>query len=203
MTEAEWLACADPQKVLDFLRNKASDRKLRLFACACCRRIWHLLSDLRSRKAVDVMERYADGLADEGVLLRARSVAQAAYDDSLDKWAHRLAHHATEPAAIDAARKCAFHRGPRKWHGAVLALLVRDLFGNPFRSVVLNAAWLTPDVLTLAGHIYCDGAFEEMTELADALEEAGCDDAQVLAHCRQPVEHVRGCWVVDLLLGKC
>jgi hypothetical protein len=202
MTEREWLECTDPQKVLDFLRSKASDRKLRLFACAYCRCIWHLLSDLRSRKAVDAMERYADGLADEAVLVRARSVAQAAYDDSLDKWAHRLAHHATEPAAIDAAWKCAFHRGPRKWHGAVLALLIRDLFGNPFRCVVLNAAWLTPDVLTLAGHIYCDRAFEQMTELADTLEEAGCDNVEILSHCRGPGPHARGCFVVDAVLGK-
>ena len=62
VTEAEWLACTDPQPMLEYLRGKASDRKLRLFACACCRRLWHLMNDKRSRDAADVAEEYADGL---------------------------------------------------------------------------------------------------------------------------------------------
>ena len=60
MTEAEWVACTDPVPMLDFLRDRASDRKLRLFACACCRRIWHLLGDEGSRRVVVVAERRAD-----------------------------------------------------------------------------------------------------------------------------------------------
>jgi hypothetical protein len=78
MTEAEWLACADPTPMLEFLRGKASDRKLRLFACACCRKVWHLLTDERSRKAVDVAERYADGVADEDERFNAWEAAQEA-----------------------------------------------------------------------------------------------------------------------------
>jgi subtilisin family serine protease len=62
MIEAEWLACADPQVMLEFLRGKASDRKLRLFACACCRRVLHLVSEPSLRDAVEVTERYQDGL---------------------------------------------------------------------------------------------------------------------------------------------
>jgi hypothetical protein len=68
VTEAEWLACTDPQKMLAFLRegDRAGDRKLRLFACACLRRTWHLLADECSRRAVEVAERYAAGEATRG-----------------------------------------------------------------------------------------------------------------------------------------
>ncbi|MBN9120631.1 MAG: hypothetical protein J0I06_16010 [Planctomycetes bacterium] len=81
--------------------------------------------------------------------------------------------------------------------------LIREVFGNPFRRVKVNRAWLTSDVLTLARGIYDERAFDRMPVLADALQDAGCNNDDVLAHCREPARpHVRGCWVVDLLLGK-
>jgi hypothetical protein len=79
---------------------------------------------------------------------------------------------------------------------------VRDIFGNPFRPVAVDPSWLTETVVALAEGIYQERAFDRMPILADALEDAGCDDADVLNHCRQPGEHVRGCWVVDLLTGR-
>ncbi len=82
------------------------------------------------------------------------------------------------------------------------AELLRDIFGNPFRSVEFHLEWFTSDVLALARGIYADRAFDRMPILADALQDAGCDDADILNHCREPREHARGCWVVDLLLGK-
>jgi hypothetical protein len=80
--------------------------------------------------------------------------------------------------------------------------LLRDVFGNPFRPVSLDRARLTSDVVALARGIYDERAFDRMPILADALQDAGCTNEDVLAHCREPGEHVRGCWVVDLVLGK-
>jgi len=79
---------------------------------------------------------------------------------------------------------------------------LRDIFGNPFLPVVFDPSWLTPTVVALANSIYVDRAFDRMPILADALEEAGCDNADILLHCRGDGPHVRGCWVVDAVLGK-
>jgi hypothetical protein len=78
----------------------------------------------------------------------------------------------------------------------------RDVAGNPFRPVVADPAWLTPTVVAFAESLYEARAFDRLPILADALEEAGCTSADLLLHCRQPGEHVRGCWAVDLVLGK-
>ncbi|WP_227254425.1 hypothetical protein [Frigoriglobus tundricola] len=85
---------------------------------------------------------------------------------------------------------------------AAQADLLRDIFGNPFRSAELQVEWLTSDVLALARGIYADRAFDRMPILTDALQDAGCDDADLLDHCREPGAHVRGCWAVDRLLGR-
>ena len=116
-------------------------------------------------------------------------------------------------AAAQAARAAAgaanYGTGQGEWGGPTWnaeqgsqADLLRDIFGNPFRPVTLNPAWRTGNVTALAQSIYDDRAFDRMPILADALEDAGCDNADILNHCRQPGEHVRGCWVVDLVLGK-
>jgi hypothetical protein len=80
--------------------------------------------------------------------------------------------------------------------------LLREIFGNPFRPVTVNPSWLTSNVTGIAQAIYDERDFEDLPVLGDALEDAGCDNADILNHCRQPGEHVRGCWVVDLILGK-
>lgn len=82
------------------------------------------------------------------------------------------------------------------------ANLVRDIFGNPFQPVAADLAWLTSTVVSLATAIYDDRAFDRLPILADAREDAGCTQEEVLNHCRQPGVHVRGCWVLDLVLGK-
>jgi hypothetical protein len=217
MTEAEWLACADPRPMLGHLRGRVSARKLRLLTCACCRRVWDLLGDERSRQAVEVAERFTDGAADAEELRAAQRGAQAAY---------RLAARRHGPTAFrlwlaaclaaDAtARRATFDPAKEFFRGAAdrkeraerkaRAALCRDLFGNPFRPVALDRRWLTGGdgaARKLARVIYAERRFGDLSVLADALEDAGCADAAVLAHCRGPGEHVRGCWVVDLLLGK-
>jgi hypothetical protein len=80
--------------------------------------------------------------------------------------------------------------------------LLRDVFGNPFRSVTLDPSWRSPTTTSLANVIYAERRFDDMPVLADALEEAGCTNDDILDHCRGPGPHVRGCWVVDLILGK-
>ena len=82
------------------------------------------------------------------------------------------------------------------------SVIIRDIFGNPFRAVTFDPTWRTLSVVRLAQTIYDERAFDKMPELADALERAGCRDEAILNHCREPGEHVRGCWVVDLVLGK-
>ena len=83
-----------------------------------------------------------------------------------------------------------------------LLCILRDLFGNPFRPVNTDPVWLTSTVVALASGIYADRAFDRLPILADALQDAGCENTDILDHCRSEGPHVRGCWVVDLLLGK-
>jgi hypothetical protein len=82
------------------------------------------------------------------------------------------------------------------------AVLLRDIFGNPFRPITLDLSLLTPTLVQLAQAIYDNRAFNRLPELADTLHDAGCDNEEILNHCRGQGPHVRGCWVVDLLLGK-
>jgi len=94
------------------------------------------------------------------------------------------------------------YRSPSLKDAKLEADCIRDVFGNPFRSITIEPSWLTSTVVVLAGSIYDERAFDQMPILADALQDAGCDNENILNHCRQPGGHVRGCWVVDLLLGK-
>jgi hypothetical protein len=85
---------------------------------------------------------------------------------------------------------------------AALTTLLRDIFGNPFRPVTGDPFSLTLTVRTLAEGIYADHGFDRLPILADALQDGGCVNADILTHCRGDGPHVRGCWVVDLVLGK-
>ncbi len=205
MTEQEWLACTNPRMMLVFLRNRASDRKLRLLACGACRSVWRLLSKA-SRRAVEFGEMLADGPVDETrrqAVLRGAIAAVCRFEGTAGECF----------MAADIAYRVAMNDG---WYAAEWTLgnwpslpdnlaLVRDTIGNPFCTTSINPAWLTWNdgtVVKLVQGIYDDRAFDRLPILADALEEAGCDNSDILAHCRGPGPHVRGCWIVDLLLGK-
>jgi hypothetical protein len=207
--EGEWLACNDPTVLVSCVGRGAAERMQRLFACACCRRYWHMFPDRRSRAAVEAAERFADGLATGRELARAcdGAAAVAGATGTLTDWTW-LAVEAADPgpSAVRVVHRFRLGLGGasnplRAW----MVSLVRDVFGNPFRTPHLDPAWLTWEggtVRKLAEGIYQDQAFDRLPILADALEEAGCADEQVLAHCRGGGPHVRGCWVLDLLLGR-
>ncbi len=199
-TGTMWVECGNPALMLDHLRGKVSGRKLRLFAVACCRRVQHLLVDERSQDAVEVAERFAEGTAAVGDLeaaaKRMRKVGKLrGYYGPVAAWA-------VVPSAEDAARYAAWNAFvDRDDEISVQADLLRCIFPNPFRTVPADSRWLTSTVLCLARGIYEDRAFDRMPILGDALEDAGCADVDVLAHCRRAGPHALGCWVVDLVLG--
>jgi hypothetical protein len=210
MTEQEWWQAADPNPMLHLLWGKASDRKFRLFSVACCRRIWHLFTDERSKKAVEVVERFADGVTDEAALKEAREAAWTARDIYPSRAARAAVAAASNSrqTAWAAGRAVKVHGGEQKWAAEMQAQasLIRDLLGPlPFRPITINPAWLTCHgglLVSMAQRMYDSRDFSDMPVLADALEEAGCTNPDILGHCRSGGEHVRGCWVIDSLLGK-
>ncbi len=169
-----------------------------------------------SRHAVEVAERFADGGATEEELGAAEYWAEAdCLPDLPDRDAFEaawLAHRATicVPLRVDPESGMPF--GFTRWFCCQLAWmrsldwptarLFHDIFGNPFRPVSFSPFWRTDTSVALAAQMYESRDFSVMPILADALQDAGCDHDDILNHCRQPGEHVRGCWVVDLLLGK-
>lgn len=225
--EADWLTYTDPQRMWDFLRGRADDRRLRLFAAACCRRVWPLLAREPARAAVEVAERLADGRADDAERRAARRAAQQAAEargvtrtPTAPKWerlAASAAYWALARSAVEAAQNAqplvlgaiGARAGldPAGWAAAAAerraqVALLRDIFDDPSPCPPVDPAWLTPAVVSLAQTIYDGRAFNRMPELAEGLSLAGCTDGGILGHCRGPGPHVRGCWVVDLLLGK-
>jgi hypothetical protein len=204
---------------------RLSERKWVLFMVACLWPIVDVFTDPRSRQLVYALERYAQGLLARHDMdaLGAAPVNPRNPDDHSDvpkevcseerlrlayAWDALVAavppfqgYEFSEDApnvAFSAAQATTEPESQR----TAQAKLLRDIFGNPFRPVAVEPAWLTPRVVDLIRIIYDDRAFDRLPLLADALEEAGCHNVDILAHCRGPGEHVRGCWVVDLLLGK-
>jgi hypothetical protein len=219
-----------PDRMLAYLRQRGvprlpkGRRKLHLLACACCRWVWDQLG-AEHRRAVEAAERFADGrIGPDGLASAAAVAREAGADaDAYSDWsAAQAAVRSAHPTAAEAVRQALFHsfnaraRDPHtpgaldkaRWAEteAFQCGLFRDLFGNPFwPPPALDPAWLVWNdaaVRRLAVAVYDERAFDRSPILADALEEAGCTDDEILGHLRGAGPHVRGCWAVDLLLGK-
>jgi len=225
MTEAEWLTCSHPGTLIQGRRGwRRTTRKLRLLACACYRRIWRALSN-SNRFAIEVAERHADGKATNDELCAAQPARPlnghfgGPKSDYLDCGVHYAAapnrkFRSWAPTALFFAASAVAENGSKR-EAEVLAHcnLAREVFGNPFRPFLS----ITPSVLHWNGGIVkrlAEAAYDQrkmpvgtlyvtrLAVLADALEDAGCTDTDILAHLREPGPHVRGCFVLDLLLGK-
>ena len=219
LDEAAWMSATSVTDLLNHLcyerkvqRTKGGRRKFRLFGCACCRRVWDLIPPGPCRRAVEAAERYAEGHATKEEMREALGPAVPFLGEGPGPANRFAVHSAFRVAAAESVMAAwagtdassALHGGWVPDDGAFCVLL-RDVFGNPFRPEVLQRHWRTANAgaaVHLARAIYDEGTFDRLPFLADALEDAGCDSAALLDHCRGLAPHVRGCWVVDQLLGK-
>jgi hypothetical protein len=214
MTEAEWLASYNLKQMVALVPAGASDRRYRLFAVACCFLYWDQIRQKRLRKAVKIAERFAHGEATDADLRGAGwMVCQATQERDVrggvqaessrspsGYFVREVIRASVSEDAASAVRRAVYW--PSLGQMEDEAGILRDIFGNPFRPMSLDPSWLTSTVVSLARGIYAERAFDRLPILADALQDASCETADVLGHCRGPGPHVRGCWVVDLLLGK-
>jgi hypothetical protein len=212
--------------MLEFLRGKATDRKLRLFAVACCRRVRAVLDDPVLRTGVEVAERHADGLARWSELRQVWEMIPPPFfpedDDYFDLGGQaqsELGQAVREASEKDGGSPwnvseatarvawCSPEDHPKYFtERRVQTHLLRDLFGPlPFRPVPIDPhvlAWNDRLVVRLAGAIYEERRWGDVPILGDAFLDAGCDDENLIAHCRSEGPHVRGCWAIDLILRK-
>jgi hypothetical protein len=219
MTEAEWLAATDHRQLIAAVERQrmASERKRTLLACACVYRIWLLFHHKQSRLVAELREQIADGslapVLKESASLDATNEPLYNPDEPPNVPEYMLWRGNIAWAIQEAARSVADFSNTLPdsptWNTAfesecaVQWRFAHDIFGNPFRPITLNPACLTSTVVTLTTGIYEEKAFDRMPILADALQDAGCDNEDILNHCRQSGEHCRGCWCVDLILSKC
>jgi hypothetical protein len=215
MTEEQWLNMVEPLPMLRFLLSlsgQATDRKFRFYVAGCCRASWQLISDEHARRAVEVVERFADGEATTAELAAARSAALAGVTANPEAAAAGqavfsvAAHGNAITTAYAFAHDC-------KVNQRVQVALLRDLFGpGPFRTPpAIASAWLAWNggtIPRLAEAAYQERQLPEGTldparlgVLADALEDAGAG-GELVAHLRGPGPHWRGCWAIDVLTGR-
>ncbi len=231
MTEEEWMNYAESGTMLTFLRYAVSKRKRRLIAVACCRRVVSLLDDPCVLDALAVAERRADLLVTTSALTAAEQAAlghfraMSVHSSGIAAWAVAFAAGNHRDLALGALQKAVEAAGVRAYHRArdqpldpylsryeaevaeqkAQSEIIRDVVGNPFRAATVSPCWLRWNDCTvrkIAQAIYEERAFDRLPILADALLDADCDNEDILAHCRGAGPHVRGCWVIDLLLGK-
>jgi hypothetical protein len=236
MTEAEWMT-TDTDALLRRVGAGANERRLRLFACACCRQTsWHN-SRVEVSEYLLLVEQHSDGVPDnherEYMERKLKTIREApSLSDSLaqsvrDELDHGYGYcgsgvvHRGQIVAAEfgyaAAREAGFDATDRSRHVTrslvyedakkaareQQAPLVRDIFGRSYhKKARVQNRWRTSTAVGIALQMYDSRNFNAMPILADALQDAGCNDETILSHCRSAEPHVRGCWVVDLVLGK-
>jgi hypothetical protein len=225
MTDVEWCACIEPETMWKALkwRQRTSERKHRLFAVACCRRLWPLLTDDRSRHAVEIAERFADGKAGKAQLGIARDAGRRAHQETMAVGlagnlpalaaAFHVARSKAAQCAMDAITFCSLAVPSQTVERGHQAALLRDIFGpSPFISQPplppSLLQWKNGLVVKLARAAYDDRLLpsgelrpDRLGILSDALEEAGAGEDQV-ALCRQPRPRARGWHLLDLILQR-
>ena len=223
MTEEEWLMGEDPSKLLHGLRG-ITGRRMQLLAAAATSRVEGSFSSRHCHLAAEMAYRLADEEVSEmaredlrrsmNEYLRANAGTRPQSTVNADSAAAKSIHPLPEEAArlsVWAATKSLARQhegewgdweGSLRWAKTRFLPLLRDIFGIPFRPVAFDPAWRTSTDVALAQQMYEARDFSLMPILGDALQDAGCDSADILAHCRRDGPHVRGCWVVDLVLGK-
>ena len=224
MTEDDWLRIDLPHALFQATANhrdgsaRERRRKRMLLACACCRRVWELFEDEKLKRAIELVERDADNHAftqelatsHDEILRVVNHLGWALHHSGRQYVAVHATCNVDVPLVFSTVRLMVQHRDPYGVEQAKLlaaekaaqSALIRDVFGNPFRPATFSPDWLTSTVVALAQHMYESRDFSAMPILADALQDAGCDNADVLDHCRKEGEHGRGCWVVDLVMDK-
>jgi hypothetical protein len=231
MSEEEWLRATGAQTLLSVAARRVTERKSRLVVCACARLVSPFFLAVAAPTIIEAAERRAgqQPTTDEIIRvwecsaedrLRSHFCLARIMEALVTRNAHEAAGHAIRncldlqeevaQSAVGESLACLVrdifgNEGEEtllKLSGTVfLASLVRDIFGNPFRPVEFSA-WRTDAAVALARPMYESRDFGAMPILADALQEAGCDNADVLNHCRDATAtHFRGCWVVDGVLG--
>jgi hypothetical protein len=202
--------------MLEFVRGRVSDRKLRLFAAACCRSVQTHLWTAASGPAIDLAEQVADGLATVAELTAPRGAIHDGLELYPGEPVYDPAYYACGTDPPGDAEWCAFYAAnvstrPIDIHADALLEATRaaELSRQcgflrdcvPVHSTAVDPSWRTEAVVALSRGMYETRDFALMPVWADALEDAGCADPDVLAHCRDGGPHVRGCWVIDVLLG--
>jgi hypothetical protein len=206
VSEEEWLSCDEPPKLMAALlegSRSPTDRKIRLYACAVAALYLSAHpADICFHKVLAVAERFADGGATADELQQAGREAQRRYQWQTDDTALQVVRHAAYLQTRGSSNSVRYATSYTYFDSKTNALLFRCIFGNPYRPVSVDPTWLTLDVVTLAEGIYQERAFDRLPILADALQDAGCDNTDILSHCHSEGPHVRGCWPVDLIFGK-
>jgi hypothetical protein len=223
MTEVDWDITEEPASLLSALRNSASQRKLRLFGILCCRQAWDFVTEPAPDRVLDAAERYADGALAESERCVAETEALDAYERELERGDEfglpvmdvvrligKAVYTADDATGVASYVPVLARYGERASFQGISedlqveqCLYIRELFRNPFRPVSFSPEWRTDTAVLLARQMYEARDFSAMPILADALQDAGCDNADILSHCRDTsLAHVRGCWVIDLVLNK-